>query len=227
MSFFNGPTIVKNELVILWDAANIKSYPKNGNTILNICNNQFKNITLYNSFYTGTYNGGIYCTGAASDFRMANGSTPFLSGQFHISSWVSFTATGSDQVIFSPDSNGADNWIMLKSNNCFNLFLTSSADVNNRNYDSINQIQKVNLPYYVSLNIYTGGMDVYINGILDRRIADTGVVGAWTNTYYWGSRGGFQRFLSGTIFCSQMYARALSDAEVQQNFNATRGRFSL
>ena len=46
-------------------------------------------------------------------------------------------------------------------------------------------------------------------------------------TFYIGSRNNSQFFASMSISCLLLYNRRLSDFEIQQNFNALRGRFNL
>lgn len=76
----------------------------------------------------------------------------------------------------------------------------------------------------------SGTKTVYINGI--QQYQQTGVTGTiptgQTNQYVgkYGNAGNNYPF-SGSIAVSKVYNRALTEAEVQQNFNALRGRFGV
>jgi hypothetical protein len=50
--------------------------------------------------------------------------------------------------------------------------------------------------------------------------SDTGVIEI-------GKDDGISRYMNGSISNVQLYNRALSDIEVLQNYNATKGRFGL
>ena len=73
---------------------------------------------------------------------------------------------------------------------------------------------------------------VYINGILDRTLARNvsarsdsiqhNAIGTSMNSS--GARGGY---FSGKIAIARIYGRALSYAEVRNNYNAHKGRFGL
>lgn len=76
----------------------------------------------------------------------------------------------------------------------------------------------------------SGTKTVYINGV--QRYQQTGVTGSMptgqTNQYVgkYGNAGNNYPF-SGSIAVSKVYNRALTESEVQQNFNALRGRYGI
>jgi hypothetical protein len=76
--------------------------------------------------------------------------------------------------------------------------------------------------------VYNGTqVKIYKNGI---ELSSHNAVIAWDNTNViriGRRRGHLEHYLYGTIFFEKFYNRALSATEVQQNFNAHRGRYGL
>jgi FixJ family two-component response regulator len=68
-------------------------------------------------------------------------------------------------------------------------------------------------------------MDIYINGVLGESIASN--VNVSTNTVNLGRYQGSTRQLNGNVAQTLIYNRVLTAQEIQQNFNATRGRFGI
>ncbi|MEX0594961.1 MAG: LamG domain-containing protein, partial [Candidatus Paceibacterota bacterium] len=73
---------------------------------------------------------------------------------------------------------------------------------------------------------------IYINGVLITQSPNTRTLIYPTTgdrNYQigrWGF-GGYERYFQGNIAQVSIYNRALTAQEIQQNFNATRGRFGL
>jgi hypothetical protein len=75
---------------------------------------------------------------------------------------------------------------------------------------------------------------LYINGIqqtltfstynVPSTTSNVGLVNAGIGAY---STGNWNNFLNGSIGTSRLYTRALTDAEITQNFNITKSRFGL
>ena len=77
---------------------------------------------------------------------------------------------------------------------------------------------------HVVLNCYKSGLDVYING----NLVASPTVGTMQGTpNQFVISGSTIRFLNGNVSSVILYNRALTAAEVLQNFNATRTRFGL
>jgi len=71
---------------------------------------------------------------------------------------------------------------------------------------------------------------IYLNNVLVSQTAYAGMFLSSSAPVSIGAAsqsGSYQRFLSGNISSVQVYNRALSAAEISQNFNALKGRFGL
>jgi hypothetical protein len=74
-------------------------------------------------------------------------------------------------------------------------------------------------------NSITGGYKAYVNAVLYGN-ANTGTWSS-SSTLSLGGRTNESQFLDGNIAQASIYNRALTITEIQQNFNALRGRFGI
>ena len=85
--------------------------------------------------------------------------------------------------------------------------------------------------YQVVATYTSGSRKLYINGTLVNSDAQTGTIATNANGMsigaYGGYNGGKGYFYNGNIASVKIYNRALTAAEIQQNFNTNRGRFGI
>ena len=226
MSFAHSPQIVTNGLVLALDAGNIKSYPGTGTTWFDK-SGQNRNLTLYNgpTFNTGSL-GSIVFDGI-DDY--AQGSFEALSS-YTISCW--FRRTGVQSNVFPTliafGTYSPAFYLEFNDNNTVSYYNDGLTFPNTLTFFSLNDIPLntwVNLVFTKSSTTISS----YLNSIFkasitdNRTTSDTLVLNgdranATPNTTtQWG----------GSIAITQIYNRALSSQEVQQNFNALRGRFGI
>jgi hypothetical protein len=71
-------------------------------------------------------------------------------------------------------------------------------------------------------------LSIYINGVLAGSVTRTGWVSTPANEFALGfDFGGTGEYMVGNFYSFKHYNRVLSASEVQQNFNAIRGRYGL
>ena len=86
--------------------------------------------------------------------------------------------------------------------------------------------------WYNLVGVWTPNQRIklYTNGVLTigttQGSASPTLINGNTNLFV-GSRAGTQYPFSGKISNTKIYNRALSDQEIQQNFNAIRGRYGI
>ena len=80
--------------------------------------------------------------------------------------------------------------------------------------------------YYVVLTKNTGGFKLYVNGVLNNEDSQSGAMSANTDNYVLGNwdEGGARAF-QGQIANARIYNRALTYAEIQQNYKSFKTRF--
>jgi hypothetical protein len=81
--------------------------------------------------------------------------------------------------------------------------------------------------YHVVLTKNGAGFKLYINGVLNNEDSQSGAMTANTDNYVLGNwdEGGARAF-QGSIASAKIYNRALSRAEILQNYNAQKSRFT-
>ena len=79
--------------------------------------------------------------------------------------------------------------------------------------------------WYMLTGVQGTTLDIYINGVLGQSIVTN--VNVTTNNVNLGRYQSGGRQLNGNISQVSIYNRALSAAEIQHNFNATRGRYGI
>jgi hypothetical protein len=228
-----NPAIVTNGLVMYVDAANTKSYPGTG-TAWNDLSGNGNNGVLNGPTYSSSDGGYMVFDGVNDSASASSDIYNFGTGNFTMSAWINTTVTGyptaAQQRIFDQSSAG-------QINNPFNI-LTSGL-LNFRVIDIVNAIDfQVLTSYTITPNIWhnclvtrnSNTWSIYVNG--NFITSGTSAV-----TYPWRSNTPFTigyyteanaSFFKGYISNVMIYkGNGLTAAEIQQNFNALRGRYGI
>ena len=238
LALSHSPSLVMNGLVLCLDAGNRKSYPGSGTTWTDLSGGG-NNGTLSGTFSNNSNNLGAVKFDAGDELLTVSNSS-ILSTTFSSNSFTIFTAVRSDNVVYprsrhplyvnqNPTSSADKGWSVghgaasssmefriCDGTNLVNGFLSHSV-VESTIYHRafvVDRTVGANMKYYVNSN-YIGQVDapsvagsIYTSGGL--------VLGD-----VWGWR------YMGNIYFIQVYNRALTAQEIQQNFNALKGRFSI
>lgn len=228
--------IVTSGLVLSLNAADRNSYSGSGNTWTDMSGNS-NNGTLTNGPTFSSANGGSIVFDGVDD-RVECGNASIVPNSWTVNCWLIHTKTTGVSV-FVGRSGGPPNYDQ-------NLILGWSAGsgFDSKFFVSGKTITGVYSPCTSSFVAVTGSiynlvgcfdtttttLSLYVNGILN----NTKVIGALFTT---GSNLAIQvgcsdgtnpgNFMRGNIYTTQIYNRALSPLEVQQNYNAQKSRFGL
>lgn len=221
------PPIVTNGLVLNLDAANTKSYPRSGTTWRDLSGNS-NNGTLTNGPTFSSDNGGSIVFDGVNDIVQQN--TDFFkrnNGQeITVSTWIKpKRLSGVYQDIVTNRLNVSYNWILYQHTNDGALGFHGSLQ-NKSNYipilnSWINVVATVNSAQLCLL---------YVNAALQFTVSSFTYGPSTENRFSIGSgqyTGGPLESFLGDIANVQIYNRALSAQEIQQNYNATKTRFGL
>ena len=255
MALNHSPSIVTNGLTLALDAANPKSYPGTGNTWFDLSGNN-EHFTLYNSptfssssmgelQFSGSNDYARITTSNAIDSLSNNGSIEVWfrtlsntlgSGAYvRLISFSDATGTGSDSSSTQGTNKDYSDFICLVKNNTAE---TLGVWYKN-NPTAFGPVTLVNTNSYFQAIISweTNGSNMTFNFYLNGLNTNTGTVvqsgyGSTGSTITIGqnSGGAFTNPMenSSCAFSSlKLYSRALSASEVQQNFNALKGRYGL
>ena len=254
MALIRGPNIVTSGLVLYLDAANRKSYRGSGTSWLDLSGNN-NNFTLYNSpTFNSSYGGELRFDGSNDYARnrnntiinniAANGTVEIwyrtydgVLGGLNYSRLISVAndaGTGSDSTSTQGTNNDYSTFFCLARNNGANyysiwyvnnpapfggsatyidniyrqiIFSWSSTSILTTFTHYINSVNQVSTSY--GRNNYSGANNITIG------MNCNGAVSATTETN------------KGAYSIVRLYSKTLSQAEITQNFNATRTRFGL
>ena len=241
MSTKYNPSIVRDTLVLYLDAANTKSYPGSGTTWTDI-SGKGTNATLTNGPTFDSGNSGSIALDGTNDYVLNStaGVLPDGTDIFTLCIWMYFDAnpTGNfggsypGTVVFSGNSEGTMELIIRPDGSSgpphkmsFSRYggsTTGSCVANNINMP-IQQWHNVVL-VRSSSNVNT----IYLNGT-------SIVTGNVSNSFTSGSlhlgaapsQSSYSGHLNGKIASFTKYNKALSEAEVKQNYNALKSRFGI
>lgn len=170
----------------------------------------------YNSDNTFSYNG-------TSNWITPNIADATLNaGSWTISAWVKFTTVnkGSDNMMFGHGSDAVNNGLHLAERSGYTYFGFYGNDLAGTRALSAGVWYNITFIY----NYNSKAKTTYINGVLDATGGTVGYGGTGSN-FIIGSF--FGNYLYGNMPIAQVYNRLLSASEIQQNFNALRGRFGV
>lgn len=251
MSAYSGPEIINDGLVLALDAANTKSYPGTGTTWTDISGNG-NNGTITS---TTTETNGIVFDGSTSYatladlgfFTSANNFRASSGYAWSISVWFKFPTSPVTSRIGNASYALCGHGGGIGGGETLTLFVGSGTDATYGSY----------VPYYCAVGIFgtktiispapvntntwnnvvitwngSAGRS-YFNGV-DRGALNIGVAALQTGYLFGIGQVGITshtpntvQLFEGSLSNFLIYNYGLSDTQVQQNFNALRGRFNI
>ena len=237
MAFHYSPRVVTNGLVLALDAANPNSYPGTGTTWYDLSGNN-----LHMSLINGpTYSNGALIFDGADDYAERTG-VGLAYPSFTVDTFVQpYSNPGNYRAFFSST---------LASNSDYEYGINwDMGPYSSANFDAINlevsrayggfydrDVMTSSIPFntWVHLAVvidatgntykqYVNGQEEY-NGVYNGTTTNFDRIRVGARYYAGGTQGSN---FPGAISKTSLYNRALSPAEVQQNYNAFRARFSL
>jgi hypothetical protein len=219
-----------------YEFGNTMSYPKTGNDVYEIDGNTIPAVANNGPIFSGTTPGFFTFDGTNDYVNVPYNVNLNPSSNISVSLWLTLTAT--DTTIRNPIDMSATagedlyfiywradlspkrwGWGVKQSNNTYAE--TTSAATN----------FSTNTWYNIALvaNSSAGQVYFYYNGILDGGVAYNGTIkqNASATLSIAADAANSRRYWQGNISNTLIYNRALSTAEVLQNYNATKNRFGL
>jgi hypothetical protein len=239
MGIRRGPSIVKDGLVLCLDAALPKSYPGTGNTWYDLSGNGY-NATLVNSPSFNNINRGSILFNGTGDYASVLNYSSFESLNtsevtIEIFASITYDGTFTPLVTFYPTSRssqpsslGFGNHTGYWSNESLDWYMASSylwfAYTNGHDYFQDGQVRQ-----YV-LTLKTNNYQVYVNGnklTLNSSFrfgnqATSMITDLFSNGMYIAYDTNFN---GSSVSRLSIYDKILSDQQIRQNYEATRGRF--
>lgn len=225
-----NPKISTDGLVLCLDAANIKSYPGSGTAWTDLSGNG-NNGTTNTSF--NSIGSSFFDFDGSQRMIASSGNIPALNfgtSSFTVNFWMRATNWGegrSDGIVGQKANDGTTGWVIYNDGfepNLMNARLTYDIDF----FSSSNVVNNVWQNWTFVRNAADSTLFWYLNGKFDS--ATTRVAANITDataTFYIGYSQTWYGYFKGNLANMQIYTRAISAAEVQQNFNALRGRYGI
>ena len=222
---YNTKTVT-NGLVLSLDAANRKSYLGSGNTWNDLSginsSGELVNSPTYNSSNLG------YFQFVTDDYIRIPNNTALDTQTPTVEVWVKTNSTNQNGFWFEKGD----------VNTQYSLFQEGTTIRWRMNIGGITQLSTTTATYMDTANWYqvvgtytSGNRRLYINGVLVNSDTQSGTIatnaGGMSIGAYGGYTGGKSYFYNGNESICRVYNRALSAAEVSQNFNALRGRYGI
>ena len=225
MGFYRGPNIVTDGLVFAMDPGSERCY--DGTTAVNSLVGSNTG-TLTNGVTYQSINGGVFDFDGVNEYIAFPDDTNLNNQTLTMESWIQLDSTlAQDAFIFEKG----------QVNTQYSNFIATNSYLYFRTQGLSTTDKTLNLASYTSAGLWThitctygaGVKYIYINGVL--RATQTGLTGTIpTNTtgLFLGAYGpGTAYQMNGKIAVSRVYNKALTAAEVTQNFNAQKSRFGL
>jgi hypothetical protein len=224
MGFSHSPKIVTDGLVLLLDAANFKSYPGSGTTWSDLSGNGV-NCTLSSTEVS-------LVTSENVDVLYFNTGVSTITGPSTPDAFTLFTAfkkIGTQTDTFHVLMAGQTHEISIQNNSTFRVgtFAGGTRTTSDTSQATIG-FDILDGRWTILTSRYDGStLRSYVNGTQVRSVSKTGTtndtyklsrIGCWENNGYQAN---------GYIPFTIMYDRALSADEIQQNYNALKGRFNI
>ena len=213
-----------NGLVLCLDAGNRKSYPGSGTTWTDL-SGRGNTGTLQGAGYNSANGGSISFDGTDDYVNCGNNSSLSFTNNLTVSIWCSSNnVSGYRSPLMKTSSNAwADGFGYWQFSGTFAFY------INQWNGAQTVSVSKASFSITNFVATYDGvNLKLYENGTLIQTGSSytTNISNSSTNLEIGRGGGGIYNW-SGNIPQVSIYNRALSAAEIQQNFNALRGRFSI
>jgi hypothetical protein len=243
MSLSHGTSVVRDGIVLSLDAANVKSYPGSGTTLTNL-NNLTDTATLVNGTAYSSENQGVLVFDGINDSMSFGGPSRFFTSyttqQITIETWIYIPSSATwtngfyGNILTRGYFGGSHGIFRTTTNNFVSAwFRQQGVFVSGGQVESTGLIQRDQWQQIVAI-WKNPGSALYINGSLvtqNSNALESLSAGTTDDVWYAGlntaAGGNSGNFFEGKQTGIKIYNRALTAAEIQQNFEALRGRYGI
>jgi len=233
MGLGHSPSIIPDGLVFYFDPINTRSYAGTGLTGYNLIDTSIVGTFTGGPVYDIANKGSIYFDGGDDYINIPN-ATSLNPSTITISCWVKFTTfTNNANLVSKGFTSVSSPYIQYSlkmgdveatrdlygfqiSNNGTNASVTSASRLLTNKY------------YFLTATYDGTTLKLYRDGIQDANTtASSGALASYATPLQigrWGTQG--SQYFNGNIASVHIYNRALSAAEILQNYNVTKKRFS-
>jgi len=228
MAILYGANVVRDGLVLALDAANPKSYPGSGTTWYDLSENG-NHGTNSGSTYSSTNNGYFSFDNTDDVVTIPNSTSLNPTAGLTIESWVNFDTNSADFIFEKGNVNTQFSLFSHGSDIVFRTKHSGDTGYHTQN-PSKTSVGVVNGQWHHIVGSWNGSTKrIYIDGVLKNSASKSGALVTTTPGAAVGRFGGTSTgyYFGGGIAKVAVYSRGITAEEIQQNFNATRGRFGI
>jgi hypothetical protein len=195
----------------------------NTQAILDLTNNN----TITANSLTYANDGSFSFNGSSNYISIAQPAIGVTPNNWTIIGWIKPTSETAS-FFLTPQSAGIDHFLRYDGvNKRLGVQVTQSSDVNNRAYYTASNSVPLNTWTHFSVSISNLTIKTYLNSVESLNQTESIAIANWDGQWIIGQRGNSTNWYTGQISSLQIYNRALSAAEVQQNFEAFRSRYGI
>ena len=222
---FTGPHIITDGLVLSLDAANTKSY-QSGSTTWFDRSGRGNNGTLVNGPTFDSANGGSIVFDGVNDYGTIN--TSVGSGDFTFNVWIKRQSTSTSiSFLLGTYADDINRGCMLFLSNNFLFFRIAAAATGSVTTLITSPLTGPNWINVVASVNRTSNVILYRDGRFNVQTNISAQQGNVPTLNSIGSLNNTSWLLNANLGIVQIYNRALTPSEVEQNYNATKTRFGL
>lgn len=224
MTTIYNSSIVRSGLEWLVDAGNIKSYPGSGTTWYDLTGNNRNQTLVGGAGYTTINNVPTIDTSTEGKYTVDSGTTYTYTSNYTLIAWARASADSSVSTWRTLWRTQPNDHPLLIENDSNTIGYFDNNDAGFVSYGlNLATIGKENVWAMYTL-IGTGSTTtLYIDNRIYTGTVNYNLTGNSHDAF--GSAAGSQAF--GYISIGMIYSRALSNSEIDQNFEASRGRFGI
>ena len=236
MSNKYGPKIVTDGLVLCLDAAYKKSYPGSGTTWYDSSGYDNHGTLTNGPTYNSENGGSIVLDGADDYIDFSSGVVDSSYTALTVEVWFNTLTSGTECLVENGSSYLLNSFYMFKENSTQLTFLVQSGAAYNVRFCSTTYSTNT---WYHFVGVWSAGVspNIYLNGVLKNGTLQGNAGGDGTISTLRDGNANLnlgrrpyltgQYYFEGSIPSSRIYNRALSSAEILQNYNATKERYGI
>lgn len=219
-SFPRGGNIVTSGLVLNLDAGNLSSYPKSGTTWFDLSGNGTNGTLVNGPTYNASNQGSLVFDGTDDRVTASNANLIHGTSNWTYSAWVNFNSTPSLGTLFE---NGSWTNCLLIRYETNNFAIYSMSSLWGRFYWT------PSIGVWYKLDFFRNGNTLffYIDGVSYSSMSFSANISPSANLFIASSQHVAGQCFNGRIATFQVYNRALSGAEITQNYDALKYRYGV
>jgi hypothetical protein len=222
VKLLNDTNLITTNLLYLWDAGLISSYPGSGTSWFEWVNPSSNTGTLTNGPTYSSAGGGSILFDGTND-RVSTGIKPSGTRTYMI--WIRYnsaTGTGGFQLTGTQEVNAYTYTGRQDSGGLIYTYAGSGGNGGSSSY-----VLNTGVWYYQGFTLASNGdVGIYVNGSLIETKTGNGLGTTATNEFSIGCINE-NHFVNGNIAVVSLYNATLTSSQILQNFNGTRQRFGV